>query len=46
MLWGTVDNGTFTGHFGDLAGRRVDMVTTGIILTYARGLVMLSTTTV
>ncbi len=39
MLWGTIDNGTFTGHFGDLAARKVDMVMTGIILTYARAMV-------
>jgi len=39
MLWGTVDNGSFTGHFGDLARGEVDFVMTGIILTYARSMV-------
>jgi len=39
MLWGTVDNGSFTGHFGDLASGQVDFVMTGIILTYYRALV-------
>ncbi len=41
MLWGTIDNGTFTGHFGEIAFRRADMVTCGNIMTYYRAMVVL-----
>ncbi len=39
FLWGTLNNGTFTGHFGEVVNRKVDMVTGAIVLTYLRSMV-------
>ncbi len=39
LIWGSIDNGSFTGHYHELQLQRVDLITGGNILTFARSLV-------
>ncbi len=41
LLWGSIENGSFTGHFKEMADNKVDLITGGNILTFYRSLVSL-----
>ncbi len=39
LVWGSVENGTFSGHYKDLSDKKVDLITGGNIPTFSRSLV-------
>ncbi len=38
-IYGTLDNGTFTGFFAEIVSRRADAVSGAVVLTYLRSMV-------
>ncbi len=38
-IYGTLENGSFTGFFAEIVSRRAEVVTGAVVLTYHRSLV-------